>query len=135
MYSISLTGTSMFKDSPEGQTYSCQEHIWDSEELNPRCHVCGLLMRDDSLQKESEWEKTKKEFLKELKQALQNNIPSAVDTEFSKFLPAVEKAIDTIVAHRENEIAELVRKEKETWANQSIGWKAVESVENAIFKH
>ena len=32
-------------------------------------------------------------------------------------------------------IAEILRKEKETWANQSIGWKAVESVENAINKH
>lgn len=25
-----------------------------------------------------------------------------------------------------------IKKEKETWANQSIGWKAVESVENAL---
>ena len=61
-----------------------------------------------SLQKESEWEKTKNEFLKELKQALQNNIPHAVNTEFSKFLPAVETAIDTIVSTREKEIAEEV---------------------------
>ena len=61
-------------------------------------------------QKESEWEKTKKEFLKELKQALQNNIPHAVNTEFSKFLPAVETAIDTIVSEREKEIAEEVVK-------------------------
>lgn len=61
-----------------------------------------------SLQKESEWENTKKAFLKELKQALQNNIPHAVDTEFSKFLPAVETAIDTIVSTREKEIAEEV---------------------------
>lgn len=37
-----------FKDLPEGQTYSCEKHILDSEELNPRCHICGLLMRDDS---------------------------------------------------------------------------------------
>ena len=63
-----------------------------------------------SLQKESEWENTKKAFLKELKQALQNNIPHAVDTEFSKFLPAVETAIDTIVSTREKEIAEEVKK-------------------------
>ena len=63
-----------------------------------------------SLQKESEWEKTKKEFLKELKQALQNNVPHAVNTEFSKFLPAVETAIDTIVSEREKEIAEEVKK-------------------------
>lgn len=61
-------------------------------------------------QKESEWEKTKNEFLKELKQALQNNIPHAVNTEFSKFLPAVETAIDTIVSEREKEIAEEVKK-------------------------
>lgn len=61
-------------------------------------------------QKESEWEETKKEFLEELKQALQNNIPHAVDTEFSKFLPAVEKYIDTIVSQREKEIAEEVEK-------------------------
>ena len=62
-------------------------------------------------QKESEWENTKKAFLKELKQALQNNIPHAVDTEFSKFLPAVETAIDTIVSTREKEIAEEVGRE------------------------
>lgn len=61
-------------------------------------------------QKESEWEKTKKEFLKELEQALQNNIPHAVNTEFPKFLSAVEKAIDTIVSQREKEIAEEVEK-------------------------
>lgn len=43
----------MFKDLPEGQTYSCEKHVWDSEELNPNCHSCGLLMRDDSVQSES----------------------------------------------------------------------------------
>ena len=29
-------------------------------------------------------------------------------------------------------VIEVMEKEKNTWANQSIGWKAVESVENAI---
>lgn len=30
-----------------------ENHVWDSEELNPHCHICGLLMRDDSVQSES----------------------------------------------------------------------------------
>lgn len=30
----------------------CLAHIWDSEELNPHCHVCGILMRDDKEPKE-----------------------------------------------------------------------------------
>ena len=30
------------------------------------------------------------------------------------------------------DVLELLEKEKLTWADQSIGWKAVESIENAI---
>ena len=37
-----------------------------------------------------------------------------------------------ILAEKLNKIMETIRKEKETWAVQSIGWKAVESVENAL---
>lgn len=30
------------------------------------------------------------------------------------------------------DVKNLLRKEKETWANQSIGWKAVESIEKCF---
>jgi hypothetical protein len=30
------------------------------------------------------------------------------------------------------EIKEIIEREKQTWAEQSIGWKAVESVEKAL---
>jgi len=30
------------------------------------------------------------------------------------------------------DVMEVIKKEKETWAEQSIGWKAVESVELAL---
>lgn len=32
----------------------CETHVWDSEEYNPHCHCCGLLMRDDSVPVEQE---------------------------------------------------------------------------------
>ena len=99
------------------------------------CKKIKIMDKKASLQKESEWEKTKKEFLKELKQALQNNIPHAVNTEFSKFLPAVETAIDTIVSEREKEIAEEVKK-KINSAGGLGGWKHLDDILNEIIlKH
>lgn len=46
------------------------------------------------------------------------------------------KAVKSFLLHKLQEERErmmaTIKKEKETWANQSIGWKAVESVENAL---
>lgn len=35
------------------------EHLWDYEEYNPHCHICGLLMRDDDKEKPLDWEREK----------------------------------------------------------------------------
>ena len=49
---------------------------------------------------------------------------------------SVRPLIDDYLHHRDaviiEAVREIVRKEKVTWARESIGWKAVESIENAL---
>ena len=44
----------------------------------------------------------------------------------------IDQIIDMAIAEERWRIKEMLQKEKSTWANQSIGYKAVESVEIAF---
>lgn len=77
-------------------------------------------------------EQAHKEFMNEFREDIYKTVPTDMDVKIEKVLNFIDSLIDKTVQIERERVFEIIKKEKLTWANQSIGYKAVESVEMAL---